>query len=93
MALTQDQKLQVFQAAASAIPLMSSAEYLRATIAQASAYAAATDPAVVAPTIIAEIAAFRVTNKSAHDWTSDPPGFGFVDPVPAQLAAKLGYSL
>ena len=51
------------------VPLMSSAEFLRATIAQASAYSAATDPVAVAPTIIAEINSFRSANPDGPGLT------------------------
>jgi hypothetical protein len=86
MALTQDQKLACYQLCQAAVPMMSSAEYLRAVTVQGIAYGAATDPAAVSPTIITEIQSFRAANGSP----TITVGSGFyVDPGPAQRMAKL----
>ena len=93
MALSTDQKKVVFQAAAVIIPALSSAEFLRATIAQSTAWAAATDPLVIAPVIIAEINAFRVANPDNPNipYLAAPGSVNSFQTVSiAQTLAKLG---
>lgn len=88
MGLTASQKQACYNLCDNAVIRMSGAEYLRATIAQASAYGAATDPAAVAPTLITEMQNYRVANGSPT--VTLDVGFNIIDLSLAQTAAKLG---
>jgi hypothetical protein len=96
MALSTAQKQIAYNAAVAAVPGMSDCEFLAATVAQATAWAAATSGATVAPDIIAQINAFRAANP-----TPGAPGYPASDSYTnaaytgvevsyAQLLCKLG---
>ena len=96
MALSTAQKQIAYNAAAVAVPGMADVEFLAATVAQATAWAAATSGATIAPTIIAQINSFRASNPTpgapgypGSDSYTSPAGT-FTEVSYAQLLCKLG---
>ncbi len=87
MGLTADQKLACYQLCQDSVPMMSSAEYLRASQVSALNYSTATDPVAMAALIVTEVSSYRTANGSPT--ISVGSGF-YVDPSEAQKLAKLG---